>query len=200
MNNLNSFHTESIIEPPDPREKRSGMLRFILDIVETLILSVVLFAVINAVSARIRVDGASMEPTLETGEFVIVNKLAYMLGKAQIGDVIVFHFPRDPDQEYIKRVIGLPGDRVAVRDGKVYINEMPLDEDYIAASPAYGPSEWDVPADSLFVLGDNRNNSSDSHNWGPVPLDYVVGKAVFVYWPPTRWGLLEEPSTAIAAP
>ena len=80
MNNLNSFHTESIIEPPDPREKRSGMLRFILDIVETLILSVVLFAVINAVSARIRVDGASMQPTLETGEFVIVNKLALLLG------------------------------------------------------------------------------------------------------------------------
>jgi len=196
---LNQFHTEEIAEPTDPRERRSGVLRFILDIVETLILSVVLFAVINAVSARIRVDGASMQPTLETGEFVIVNKLAYMLGKVQVGDVIVFHFPRDPDQEYIKRVIGLPGDRVTVQDGKVSVNEQPLDEDYIAAPPAY-ESTWEVPPDSLFVLGDNRNNSSDSHNWGPVPLDYVVGKAVFVYWPPTRWGMLEEPSTAIAAP
>jgi signal peptidase I len=95
---LNQFHTEVITEPADPRERRSGALRFILDIVETLILSVVLFAVINAVSARIRVDGASMHPTLETGEFVIVNKLAYMLGKVQVGDVIVFHFPRDPEQ------------------------------------------------------------------------------------------------------
>jgi len=196
---LNQFHTEEIAEPTDPRERRSGVLRFILDIVETLILSVVLFAVINAVSARIRVDGASMQPTLETGEFVIVNKLAYMLGKVQVGDVIVFHFPRDPDQEYIKRVIGLPGDRVTVQDGKVSVNEQPLDEDYIAAPPAY-ESTWEVPPDSLFVLGDNRNNSSDSHNWGPVPLDYVVGKAVFVYWPPTRWGMLEEPSAAIAAP
>ena len=196
---MNQFHTEEIAEPTDPRERRSGVLRFILDIVETLILSVVLFAVINAVSARIRVDGASMQPTLETGEFVIVNKLAYMLGKVQVGDVIVFHFPRDPDQEYIKRVIGLPGDRVTVQDGKVSVNEQPLDEDYIAAPPAY-ESTWEVPPDSLFVLGDNRNNSSDSHNWGPVPLDYVVGKAVFVYWPPTRWGMLEEPSTAIAAP
>jgi len=196
---LNQFHTEVIAEPTDPRERRSGALRFILDIVETLILSVVLFAVINAVSARIRVDGASMQPTLETGEFVIVNKLAYMLGKVQVGDVIVFHFPRDPEQEYIKRVIGLPGDRVTVQDGIVSVNGQPLNEDYIAAPPAY-ESTWKVPADSLFVLGDNRNNSSDSHNWGPVPLDYVVGKAVFVYWPPTRWGILEEPSTAIAAP
>ena len=196
---MNQFHTEEIVEPTDPRERRSGALRFILDIVETLILSVVLFAVINAVSARIRVDGASMQPTLETGEFVIVNKLAYMLGKVQIGDVIVFHFPRDPEQEYIKRVIGLPGDQVTVQDGKVSVNGQPLNEDYIAAPPAY-ESTWKVPADSLFVLGDNRNNSSDSHNWGPVPLDYVVGKAVFVYWPPTRWGMLEEPSTAIAAP
>ena len=196
---MNQFHTEVIAEPTDPRERRSGVLRFILDIVETLILSVVLFAVINAVSARIRVDGASMQPTLETGEFVIVNKLAYMLGKVQVGDVIVFHFPRDPEQEYIKRVIGLPGDRVTVQDGIVSVNGQPLNEDYIAAPPAY-ESTWKVPADSLFVLGDNRNNSSDSHNWGPVPLDYVVGKAVFVYWPPTRWGMLEEPSTAIAAP
>jgi signal peptidase I len=196
---LDQFHTEVIAEPTDPRERRSGALRFILDIVETLILSVILFAVINAVSARIRVDGASMQPTLETGEFVIVNKLAYMLGKIQVGDVIVFHFPRDPEQEYIKRVIGLPGDQVAVQDGIVSVNGQPLDEDYIAAPPAY-ESTWEVPPDSLFVLGDNRNNSSDSHNWGPVPLDYVVGKAVFVYWPPTRWGMLEEPSTAIAAP
>jgi signal peptidase I len=196
---LNQFHTELITEPPDPHEKRSGTLRFILDIVETLILSVVLFAVINAVSARIRVDGASMQPTLETGEFVIVNKLAYMLGNPQVGDVIVFHFPRDPEQEYIKRVIGLPGDKVAVMDGQVSVNGQPLDEDYIAAPPAY-ESTWTVPPESLFVLGDNRNNSSDSHNWGPVPLDYVVGKAVFVYWPPTRWGMLEGPTTAIAAP
>ncbi len=197
--NLNQFHTELITEPPDSRERRTGALRFILDIVETLILSVILFAVINAVSARIRVDGASMQPTLETGEFVIVNKLAYMLGSPQVGDVIVFHFPRDPEQEYIKRVIGLPGDKVSVKDGRVSVNGQPLDESYIAAPPAY-ESTWDVPPESLFVLGDNRNNSSDSHNWGAVPLDYVVGKAEFVYWPPTRWGMLDGPSTAVAAP
>ena len=110
--NLDHFHTETIAEPQETEEKRSGFVRFIIDVVETLILSIVLFAAINTVSARIRVDGASMEPTLQSGEFVIVNKLTYYFGNPATGDIIVFHFPRDPDQEYIKRVIGLPGDRV----------------------------------------------------------------------------------------
>ncbi len=196
---LDRFHTEPITENQEPTEKRAGFVRFLLDIVETLILSVVLFAAINAVSARIRVDGASMEPTLQSGEFVIVNKLAYVLGEPKIGDVIVFHFPRDPDQEYIKRVIGLPGDRISIKGGKVYVNGQLLVEHYIAAPPAY-EATWDVPVDSLFVLGDNRNNSSDSHNWGPVPLDYVVGKAIFVYWPPTAWGVVGQTPSASAAP
>jgi signal peptidase I len=197
--NLEQFHTETISEPVETEEKRSGFTRFIIDVVETLILSIILFAAINAVSARIRVDGASMEPSLQSGEFVIVNKLAYTFGDPAIGDVIVFHFPRDPDQEYIKRIIGLPGDRVEVRDGEVYVNDQILYEDYIAASPVY-ETTWDVPADSLFVLGDNRNNSSDSHNWGPVPIDYVIGEATFIYWPPTEWGIVEHPLTASAAP
>ena len=196
--NLDHFHTETISEPQETEEKRSGFMRFVIDVAETLILSIVLFAAINAVSARIRVDGASMEPTLQSGEFVIVNKLAYLFGEPTTGDVIVFHFPRDPDQEYIKRIIGLPGDRVEIKNGEVYVNDQVLDEDYIAASPVY-EDILEVPGDSLIVLGDNRNNSSDSHNWGPVPLDYVIGKATFVYWPPTEWGVLNHP-TASAAP
>ena len=197
--NLDQFHTETLSEPQETEEKRSGFMRFAIDVIETLILSIVLFAAINAVSARIRVDGASMEPTLQSGEFVIVNKLAYLLGKPSIGDVIVFHFPRDPDQEYIKRIIGLPGDRVEIGEGQVYVNGQVLNEDYIAASPVY-ENVWDVPEDALFVLGDNRNNSSDSHNWGPVPLDFVIGKATFVYWPPTEWGVVGRPLIASAAP
>ena len=196
--NLDHFHTETISEPQETEEKRSGFMRFVIDVAETLILSIVLFAAINAVSARIRVDGASMEPTLQSGEFVIVNKLAYLFGEPTTGDVIVFHFPRDPDQEYIKRIIGLPGDRVEIKNGEVFVNDRVLDEDYIAASPVY-EDILEVPGDSLVVLGDNRNNSSDSHNWGPVPLDYVIGKATFVYWPPTEWGILDQP-TASAAP
>jgi signal peptidase I len=197
--NLDHFHTETLSESQEPEEKRSGFMRFMIDIIETLILSIILFAAINAVSARIRVDGASMEPTLQSGEFVIVNKLAYMFGDPSIGDVIVFHFPRDPDQEYIKRVIGLPGDRVEIKDGEVFVNGVVLSEGYIAASPVY-ENIWDIPSDSLFVLGDNRNNSSDSHNWGTVPMEFVIGKATFVYWPPTEWGVLNQPATASAAP
>lgn len=198
-NNLEHYRTENLPDSAEEEGGRSGFLRFLMDLLETLILSVILFAAINAVSARIRVDGSSMEPTLHTGEFVIVNKLAYKLGNPEIGDVIVFHFPRDPEQEYIKRIIGLPGDRVEISNGQVTVNGYPLREDYIAAAPAYEQS-WEIPEGHLFVLGDNRNNSSDSHNWGTVPESYVVGRALLVYWPPTEWGLIEHPSIAVAAP
>jgi signal peptidase I len=182
-------------EQSAPVEKKTGFWRFLLDVVETVILSILLFAGINTISARIRVDGFSMEPTLQNGEFVIVNKLAYKMGSPSIGDVIVFHYPRDPTQEYIKRVIGLPGDQVKVSGGQVYVNGNKLDEPYIATPPRYN-SEWEVPAGGLFVLGDNRNNSSDSHNWGAVPLENIIGKALFVYWPPDQWGFISHPVVA----
>lgn len=190
---------ESDPEPAVPSKRGSGFWRFLLDIVETVVLSAILFLGINAVSARIRVDGFSMEPTLHNGEFVIVNKLAYQFGEPKHGDVIVFRYPRDPDQEYIKRVIGLPGDRVRIINGQVYVNDELIDEPYIAAAPRY-QSEWSVPKDALFVLGDNRNNSSDSHNWGPVPMEYVIGRALFVYWPPESWGTIGNSLAASAAP
>jgi signal peptidase I len=196
---LEEYPVEQIPEPAAQEKHRSGFLRFLLDVIETLVLSVLLFTIINAVSARIRVDGFSMEPTLHSGEFVIVNKLAYKLGQPRLGDVIVFHYPRDPEQEYIKRVIGLPGDTVRIFDGKVFVNDRPLEEPYIASPPVY-TSELTVPEDSLFVLGDNRNNSSDSHSWGPVPMEYVIGKAVFIYWPPDSWGWIPHGTTAAAAP
>lgn len=195
---MESYRTDSIPEPAAPEEHRSGFMRFILDILETLVLSALLFAGINAVSARIRVDGYSMEPTLQSGEFVIVNKLAYKLGSPQIGDVIVFRYPRDPQQEYIKRVIGLPGDVVKVMNGQVYVNGEALKETYIEAQPNY-QGTWNVPKNAIFVLGDNRNNSSDSHNWGTVPMNYVIGKAIFVYWPPEQWGFINHTLTATAA-
>ncbi len=197
---MESYRTEVIPEPEAPQQnRRSGVVRFALDIFETLVLSLVLFAVINAISARIRVDGFSMEPTLKTGEFVIVNKLAYKFNLPDRGDVIVFHYPRDPQQEYIKRVIGLPGDTITISNGQVLVNGQAIDEPYIAAEPAY-ESQWTVPEDSLFVLGDNRNNSSDSHSWGPVPMEKVIGKAIFVYWPPQKWGAIDHVIQASAAP
>jgi signal peptidase I len=172
-------------------EKGNSVGRFIIDVLETLVLSVLLFLGINAISARIRVDGFSMEPSLHSGEFVIVNKLAYKLGEPRPGDVIVFRYPFDPQQEYIKRVIGLPGDHIKIVDGILYRNGIAQEEPYIAAAPAYN-NEVTVPENSLFVLGDNRNNSSDSHNWGAVPIEYVVGKALFVYWPPRNWGVVQH--------
>ena len=176
----------------------SSFYRFLVDVLETLVLSVLLFLGINAISARIRVDGSSMEPSLHSGEFVIVNRLAYKWGEPEYGNVVVFHFPGDPNQEYIKRIIGLPGDRVKVQDGMVYINNQAIDEPYIAASPRY-QGEWTVPADHIFVLGDNRNNSSDSHNFGAVPMVNMIGEAFFVYWPPTDWGTITASNSANAA-
>ncbi len=140
-----------------------------------------------------------MMPTLENGEFILVNRLVYKFDSPQRGDIIVFHYPRNPADEYIKRIIGLPGDRIRVKDGIVYVNGRPLEEPYTSAPPRY-EGEWDVPEGELFVLGDNRNNSSDSHSWGMVPLDYVVGKATFVYWPLPKAGALSHDGMALAAP
>ncbi len=195
---METNQSEYAPELTQPKGKRSGLLGFLVDILETLVLSVVLFVSINLISARIRVDGASMEPTLVSGEYVIVSRLSYRFGTPQRGDIIVFHFPRDPKEEYIKRVIGLPGDVVEVKGGTVYVNGQPLDETYLKVKTNY-VGTWSVPAGQLFVLGDNRNNSSDSHDWGTVPMDYVVGKALLVYWPPPAWGLINHVPLANAA-
>jgi len=179
--------TDETIEPASP-----GWGRFFLDVLETLLLSAVLFLAINALSARVRVDGFSMKPTLQDGEFVLVNRLAYVMGKPQRGDIIVFHFPLDPgSQDLIKRVIGLPGDMISVQAGVVSVNGQRLQEPYIAAAPIYS-GMWEVPKDELFVLGDNRNDSSDSHSWGMLPIKEIVGKAVLIYWPFPEWKLIDH--------
>lgn len=176
---------------PEIKPKGTDVKRFILDLLETLILSVILFLVINAVSARVRVDGFSMRPTLEDGEFILVNRLAYKLGVPKRGEIIVFRSPVTPDEDLIKRIIGLPGDEVVIREGRVYINGDVLEEPYIAASPIYSGT-WQVVDGYLFVLGDNRNDSSDSHSWGLVPLPNVVGRSILIYWPFAEWGILNH--------
>lgn len=196
---MENLHSEILPDPDEETSTRSDTLRFIVDLFETIFLSVILFLAIDTMSARIRVDGYSMEPTLEDGEYVLVNKLSYWLGEPAYGDIVVFHFPRSPEQEYVKRVIGLPGDQVTIRSGEVLVNNVPLAENYIKAPPTY-IGEWVVPDESLFVLGDNRNNSSDSHNWGWVPKENVIGKAVLIYWPPKSWSTIEKPWPALAAP
>lgn len=196
---------ELIPNPARPEEdtssapvKKYPIKRLIFDLLETLILSVLIFLVINTVSARIRVESVSMQPTLYEGDFVIVNRLAYRFGEPGRGDIIVFRPPTNPQAEpYIKRVIGLPGDRIHVENGVVAVNGVALREPYIKSPPNY-TGTWVVPQDSLFVLGDNRNNSSDSHQWGMVPLSEVIGTAEVIYLPVSHWQVL-NPSTAAAA-
>jgi len=181
---------------------------YLQEIVETLGLAVLLFLVINIVSARVRVDGFSMRPTLEDGEFVLINRLAYQFGNFQRGDIIVFRPPMYPEadfwrrllglpnisddyEDYIKRIIGLPGDTIKITDGVVSINGRAITEPYIAAPPDYS-GQWTVPAGDLFVLGDNRNNSADSHAWGYLPEQNVLGKALVIYWPFANWKVLKS--------
>lgn len=196
---MDNYFTEVIKDENEPQQmEEGGVKRLLIDVAETIILSLVLFLGINAVCARIRVESISMQPTLYEGNFVIVNKVAYRLGMPERGDVVVFHTPNDPTgKPFIKRIIGLPGEEVHVGDGKVYINGTPLREPYIKAAPMYAGT-WIVPNGHLFVLGDNRNNSSDSHAWGVVPLENVIGKAEVVYWPPTRWQMLDQAVAAAA--
>ena len=186
---MSNYQTDVNTEATQPERKKSGFLSVLKEVLETLILAVVLFVGVNAVVARIRVDGESMEPTLVSGEYVMVNRLSYRFGLPQRGDIIVFHFPENPKEEYIKRVIGLPGDEVEIRNNQVYINGQALNESYIKGMVST-PGSWRIPEGQLFVLGDNRNNSSDSREWGTVAMNLVVGKAVLVYWPPTDWGLV----------
>ena len=186
---------DAVQTPP----RRPVWITFLWEIVQTLIMAVILYFLIDAVVGRVRVENISMQPTLHQDQFILVNKLAYKLGNYQRGDIIVFHFPGDPEEDYIKRVIGLPGDTVEVRGGHVYVNGMMLEEDYIAAAPNYD-KVYQVPEDGLFVLGDNRNQSSDSHMWGHVPTVNVVGKALIVYWPLEELKILNQVPTVNAAP
>jgi len=188
---LETTQPESQVQPEPVAEQPANWKRFILDILETLVLAVVLYFGINAVSARVRVDGFSMRPTLQDGEYILVNKLAYKTGEPHRGDIVVFIFPVDPQEDLIKRVIGLPGETVAIHSGTVSVNGIQLAEPYIASPPAYD-DEWVVPEGQLFVLGDNRNDSRDSHQWGFLPIENVIGRAVLIYWPPEEWQVINH--------
>ena len=177
---------------------RTRILRFFGELIQTVAIAGVLFLAVNLLTARIRVEGISMEPSLHEGQFVVVNRMAYRWNEAERGDIIVFRFPLNPSRRFIKRVIGLPGNTVTIRGGDVYIDGQILDEPYLAATPRYD-GLWVIGPDELFVLGDNRNNSSDSQNWGPLPIEEIIGKAVLVYWPPSEAGLIPHYDLAVAA-
>ena len=152
-----------------------------------MLLTILIFWAVNAATGRFRIDGNSMEPNLSDGQYIIINKLVYQLREPQRGDVVVFQYPHDPSRDFIKRVIGIPGDEVAVTRGAISINGQPVEEPYIAQPGSYS-GRWTLGPDQFFVLGDNRNNSSDSHNWGVLPRDNLVGRAWVIYWPVQDWG------------
>lgn len=167
--------------------KRSHLVR---EVVETLVLTLLIFVVIHFVVQSYHIDGTSMQPTLNSSEYVVVNKTAYMFQQPGRGDVIVFHYPLDPTQDYIKRVIGLPGDHIKTDSTHVWVDGQELNEKYISAPENPGTQQWNVPQNEYFVMGDNRPVSSDSRVWGFVPFNDIIGKAVIVYWPVPDWQVL----------
>lgn len=187
--------------PAQASESKLAQVRsFLIELAQTAVLALILFLIIDTATARIRVQSISMQPTLFESDFVLVNRLAYRLGDLNRKDVIVFHPPLNAAEEpYIKRIIGLPGDTVRITGGEVYVNDQLLQETYLKAPPGYN-GVWAVPEDSVFVLGDNRNNSSDSHAWGMVPISNIIGKALVVYWPVDHWKLLDQTTASAAAP
>ena len=181
----------------EPHEARFSWGSFLLETIQTIVLAIVLYFLIDTVVARVRVENISMLPTLEPGEFLLVNKLSYKVSDVDHGDIIIFHNPQNPIEDYIKRVIGVPGDEIIVQSGTVSVNGQVLEEGYISAPVTYEGS-WEVPEGALFVLGDNRNQSSDSHSWGFVPVSNVVGKAIVIYWPLDNVKVLTHPQVVKA--
>lgn len=139
-----------------------------------------------------RVEGDSMYPTLEDGQYTIVNKLVYRLHPPERGDIVVFRAPQEPSKDYVKRIIGLPGEKIAFHRGHVLINGLYLQEPYLSTLPDYeDPPPLRVPQDHYYVLGDNRANSEDSHQFGPIPKESIRGKASLIIYPFSEFGLVK---------
>jgi signal peptidase I len=171
-------------------------------------LAVALAAFCHTVVAEARfIPSASMAPTLTVGDRLVIEKVTYHLHTPRRGDIVVFHPPSpaiqgqigiDPSVPWIKRVVGLPGDRLALEAGRVYVNGRRLPEPYVLGAAArYTLHERTLPRGSVFVLGDNRNHSIDSATWGPLPMQNIIGRASFRFWPPARFGALGAPAHPI---
>ncbi|MGH2509433.1 MAG: signal peptidase I [Ktedonobacteraceae bacterium] len=175
--------------------KRSHLAR---EIVETLALALLIFLAVHFTVQNYQIDGFSMQNTLQNSQYVLVNKIAYLFHAPERGDVIVFHEPDQPDRDLIKRVIGLPGDKITMDSTNIWVNGTELHEPYITA-PSNPPTQpITVPANDYFVLGDNRPNSEDSRYFGPVPRDNIVGKATLVDWPFNQWQFLNTYTSVYA--
>ncbi len=182
------------------KESRQGLWAESLKLLRDIVLIIAVFILLGVFVAQpVVVEGTSMLPQLHDGERLLVNKLVYYKfqnyswGHIERGDVIVFWYPKDPEKSYVKRVIGLPGETVEVRQGKILIDSRELDEPYLEADhnqalPSFPPKK--VDEHFYFVMGDNRDNSSDSRYWGLVPEKYIYGKAFFRYWNPSNIGFI----------
>ncbi len=162
------------------------------EVVETVGLAVIIFLIIRIGIQNYRIEGASMEPNFHNGEYLIVNKLAYRLGEYERGDVIVFKYPNDPSKDYIKRVIGLPGDTVEIRGGQLYVNNVEINEPYEHMPNVRDEPPTVVDAGYLYVMGDNRPASSDTRSWGQLGQEFVIGQAWLAIWPFDTAGLVEH--------
>ncbi len=183
--------------PVADRTRRTHVLR---EIVETVLLTAAIFLVVNAATGRFRIEGDSMEPNLHNGEYVLIDKISYVLHPPERGDVVVFTPPNN-ERDYIKRVIGLPGDTVEVKSGQVYVNGVVLDEPYLKNLIRTDMPARVVEESRYFVMGDNRNNSSDSRAFGTITPQSIVGRAWLVYWPPSDWSTVPHHTyAALSAP
>jgi len=209
--------------PAQPRRRSSFGLAAMAEVLEVAALALLMFIAVRMVAQNFIVDGASMEPSFEHGQLLIVNKLAYdsfdlswlpfsdnedwtPFGEPRQGDVVVFRFPFDPDRDFIKRIIALPGQTVEVVDGLVRVDGAALEEPYLFEETLYNFGPATVPEGEVFVLGDNRNNSYDSHSWGMLDQDLIIGRAELRYWPFSEAGRVDhyhnvlEPQEVVSSP
>ncbi len=171
------------------KSKAGGALR---EIIETLVLTAAIFLGVRVLVQNYKVEGYSMEPTLDDGQYLLINKVGMHFHQVDRGDIIVFQYPLDPSKSFVKRVIGVPGDTVEIRDQQTIVDGHLVREPYIRAPENAVYPRTVVPPGEYFVLGDNRNNSSDSRAWGMLPERDVIGLAWVSYWPPPRWAVVHE--------
>lgn len=169
--------------------RRNGFHVWLRDIVVSFLASVF---IITFLYQPVRVEGTSMQPQLRDQDRLFIDKFFFRFEKITRGDVVVFHYPRDPEKSYIKRVIALPGDTVRISEGRVFINGFPIQEPYVPLrfQDTRSMAQMTVPADEYFVMGDHRSISSDSRDFGPVDRDLIYGKAEFIYWPADNMGVV----------
>jgi len=182
-------HQPEHADPTPPPAAPSHLRLWMRDVLVSVAAS---FMIITFLYQPVRVEGTSMQPELRDQDRLFINKFAYRFESISRGDVVVFHYPRDPEKSYIKRVIGLPGDSLRIDDGRVYVNGQRIDESYVPKRyrDARSMPEIVVPQGEYFVMGDHRSISSDSRDFGPVERDLIYGKAAFIYWPADNMGVI----------